>query len=232
VNLNINTDVQEQIINNTTRSDLVLKYPININYQKTFLKRFIEYLEEQGSVIHDSLYEEYCRLVALPCNNVYFKHYSTEKSGKNIILKEDIHLISDGTTGLQTWQASLVLSEWILSNISHFNNKIIVELGSGIGLTGLAISLYCTPKTVYLTDCHPSVLTALCENIKINSGEICQKLGHVDLIIAADVIYDASIFNSLICAVNCFFKNCGADQFILSCTERNTETLSEFLLLI
>nr|XP_015838807.1 PREDICTED: uncharacterized protein LOC103314124 [Tribolium castaneum] len=99
--LDINS--QEQVIENTIRLDQILKYPINLEYQKAFLKHLLQYFERQGSVIHDTLYEEYGRLVALPCSNINFKHYATESGKKDIILKENANLISDGTTGLRTW---------------------------------------------------------------------------------------------------------------------------------
>jgi predicted nicotinamide N-methyase len=264
----LNVELQEQIIKHTIRFEAVLKYPVNINYQKAFVKSLLQYLEKQGSVIQDILYEEYGRLVALQSTTVNFKHYPLENCTRNIILKEDIRLISDGTTGLRTWQAALALSEWVLSNTACFHSKIILELGSGIGLTGLVISMLCTPQAVYLSDCHPSVLTTLCDNISFNinsdgdkngnisvkclperlvdcdkvsvlnlawediSPEFCQRLGHVDQIVAADVVYDNSLFKPLVSAVDNLFNYCGTEQFILSCTERNGETLNAFIQLL
>jgi predicted nicotinamide N-methyase len=264
----LNVELQEQIIKHTIRFEAVLKYPVNINYQKAFVKSLLQYLEKQGSVIQDILYEEYGRLVALQSTTVNFKHYPLENCTRNIILKEDIRLISDGTTGLRTWQAALALSEWILFNTTCFHSKIILELGSGIGLTGLVISMLCTPQAVYLSDCHPSVLTTLCDNISFNinsdgdkngnisvkclperlvdcdkvsvlnlawediSPEFCQRLGHVDQIVAADVVYDNSLFKPLVSAVDNLFNYCGTEQFILSCTERNGETLNAFIQLL
>lgn len=221
------------------------------------------YLEGEKSEIHESLYKEYTRLVALSDSGINFKHYCFKDESKSIILKEDTNLISEGTTGLRTWQASLVLSEWILANRCHFSSKIILELGSGAGLTGLVLLLKCKPDAVYLTDCHPSVLKALCDNVSLNlkskgktycedklllkesinssivkvfdipwedlSADFCQKLGHIDILVAADVVYDKTIFNPLNNAVNCLFENCAIEEFILACTERNSETLEEFL---
>lgn len=103
----LNIDLQEQIIKNTVCLDQNLKYPVSLEYQKAFLKHLLKYLEKQDSVIYDSVYEEYGRLVALPCKNFNFKHYSIQNCKKDIILKENIQLISDGTTGLRTWQVYL-----------------------------------------------------------------------------------------------------------------------------
>ncbi|XP_063918102.1 protein-lysine N-methyltransferase EEF2KMT-like [Zophobas morio] len=165
-------------------------------------------------------------------------------------------------------RAAIALSEWVLANTTHFTAKTVVELGSGTGLVGLVISLLCKPQAVYLSDCHPSVLATLCDNLKLNVGcengkncdllqrfivkecvnscevhvlnlpwedvcrEFCQTLGQVDIVVAADVVYDKTIFEPLISAVECLFKYCSVKQFILSCTERNEDTLEKFLSLI
>lgn len=48
----------------------------------------------------------------------------------------------------------------------------MLELGSGVGLTGLVTILECQPKQYYFTDCHHSVLNILSRNIALN----CQGL--------------------------------------------------------
>lgn len=50
--------------------------------------------------------------------------------------------------------------------------KSVLELGSGVGLTGLVTILECQPKRYYFTDCHHSVLNILSRNITLN----CQDL--------------------------------------------------------
>lgn len=65
-----------------------------------------------------------------------------------------------------------MLSEWILQSKGLFEQKRVLELGSGIGLSGLIVSKECSPESVYLTDCHESVLDLLCENVKLNVNEI------------------------------------------------------------
>lgn len=43
-----------------------------------------------------------------------------------------------------------------------------MELGSGIGFTGIAICKTCHPKAYVFSDCHPAVLQQLAENIRLN----------------------------------------------------------------
>lgn len=49
-------------------------------------------------------------------------------------------------------------------------NSKILELGSGVGLCGIAVSKLCNPQEFICSDCHPAVMNALIQNIKINHG--------------------------------------------------------------
>ena len=44
----------------------------------------------------------------------------------------------------------------------------ILELGAGIGFTGIALCYMCQPKAYHFTDCHTEVLQRLRENVEIN----------------------------------------------------------------
>lgn len=263
---------QEILINKTINSELILQYPLKTDYQKAFIRYFVQKLEKENCEVHEKFYTDYGRLVSNGEDKVeYFKHYLVGSTGKIISLKENINLISEGTTGLRTWQASLALAEWALKNKEFFIQKRILELGSGIGLTGLTISLECDPKHVYLSDCHPSVLQTLCGNIVFNTKEnpddldepvkieldntvvfnkeqksgvnisvlnlpwedvdhsVAEKINNIDLVLAADVVYDSDLFCSLIQALTCISNSCNVQDIVFACTERNPDTLKEFL---
>lgn len=64
------------------------------------------------------------------------------------------------------------------------------------------------------------------------NSEICKDLGAIDKVIAADIVYDTDLFESLMNAIKCLKDYCGVEEFIFSCTERNSETLDEFLTLM
>ncbi|XP_023021187.2 protein-lysine N-methyltransferase EEF2KMT [Leptinotarsa decemlineata] len=274
-------DLQKTLLTKTVNSPLVLECPLEINYQKLYLKHLIQNLEKlqsgalQETVICDELYTAYGRLVALGSSSQCFKHYLLGTDDKVISLQESSNLISDGTTGLRTWQASLALSEWLLQNKSLFTHKTVLELGSGIGLTGLVLARECSAKCVFLTDCHETVLKILRYNVErnlkqysvdevlkdtveilencsrmnhrclyhnskatthvlnlpweeIDEGE-CKKLGTVETIIAADIVYDDELFEPLIKAMKNLAVFSGVEEFIFSCTERNPSTLDTFL---
>lgn len=47
----------------------------------------------------------------------------SQPTGDAVSLAENVALISQGTTGLVTWEAALYLSEWALENTHIFKNK-------------------------------------------------------------------------------------------------------------
>lgn len=65
-----------------------------------------------------------------------------------------------------------MLSDWSLSNKQIFSNKKILELGSGVGFTGITIAKHCGIESMLMTDCHNEVLKTIDENIQINFPSI------------------------------------------------------------
>ncbi|XP_036266591.1 protein-lysine N-methyltransferase EEF2KMT isoform X4 [Pipistrellus kuhlii] len=89
-------------------------------------------------------------------------------SGDSVTLSESLAIISHGTTGLVTWNAALYLAEWAIENPAAFTHRTVLELGSGAGLTGLAICKMCHPRAYVFSDCHSLVLEQLRGNILLN----------------------------------------------------------------
>ncbi|XP_077275759.1 protein-lysine N-methyltransferase EEF2KMT [Temnothorax americanus] len=169
-NCGFDLDVQKQILDNTINNNLIKRYPIKTSYQKSFLKLLMQEIEEDGNEIHDDLYAAYCRLISLPDEeSVHYRHFLVENGTLSCItLKESINLISEGTTGLCSWQGAVVLSQWCAENKGQFFGKNVLELGCGVGLTGMSVISVCSPKQYVFSDCHPTVLGMLCENVKLN----------------------------------------------------------------
>lgn len=46
--------------------------------------------------------------------------------------------------------------------------RTVLELGSGVGLTGVALCRSCSPSRYVFSDCHPSVLQRLRDNVRLN----------------------------------------------------------------
>uniref|UniRef100_A0A8C0MJU7 Eukaryotic elongation factor 2 lysine methyltransferase n=2 Tax=Canis lupus familiaris TaxID=9615 RepID=A0A8C0MJU7_CANLF len=89
-------------------------------------------------------------------------------SGDSVTLSESTAIISHGTTGLVTWDAALYLAEWAIQNPAAFAHRTVLELGSGAGLTGLAICKTCCPSAYVFSDYHSCVLEQLRGNVLLN----------------------------------------------------------------
>ena len=61
-----------------------------------------------------------------------------------------------------------MLADWVLNNKNIFENKTVLELGSGVGFTGITVGKLTNVKSLLLTDCHYDVLKTINKNIEIN----------------------------------------------------------------
>lgn len=163
------------MLNQTVRLAILEKYPLQQKYLIRFLRYIIDRLESQHIEIHDDLYSVFCsyqndHLMASNLTEFSFKHYRIHCDGldETITLKENHNKISEGTTGLNVWEAALVLCEWSMLHRSSIDGKHVIELGSGTGLSGLVIGKCCRPQSITLTDGNDKVLDYLRTNVSIN----------------------------------------------------------------
>ncbi|CAE1280601.1 EEF2KMT [Acanthosepion pharaonis] len=166
----VGPDTQRKVLTATVTSPLCEKYPPSLSYQRSFMKHFVHKLETCDAEICDEVYEAYTDILSQKeeeDDTLCYKTYSLPYS-KTVSLQESVHLVAQGTTGLSTWQAAQHLAEWAIENIDVFQNKKILELGSGLGLTGIVICKHCLPAHFCFTDCHPQVLYLLSKNIELN----------------------------------------------------------------
>jgi len=183
-------------------------------------------------------------------DNTWWKTYSLDKECNNVIkLLEDKSMISKGTTGLRTWEASLRLAEYFIQNPELCRGKRIIELGAGIGL----LSLVCAKlgaKAVNATDVNPDVIERLHLNIETNKNILnkenlviprAEKLDwneknidmtlykDLDLIICADVIYNPENIEPLVNILSQFLKAIPFITIILCNPLRQQSTYDLFL---
>ena len=131
----------------------------------------------------------------------------------------------DDTTGYGIWSASLVLAQWLVSSSSSsvmdWQDKRVLELGSGLGLCGI-LAHRLGAAQVIMTDGDTDVLRQLRSNLPLNDIIIqeheeqlsCHQLlwgqsssqaflqhycanQPVDLILASDVIYTPVVIRPL-----------------------------------
>ncbi|RZF34483.1 hypothetical protein LSTR_LSTR011725 [Laodelphax striatellus] len=264
---------QVKLLERTVNHSLVKKYPLKLSYQQYFLKLILKKLEQRGIEVCDQLYQKYVDLLNKDDNeegtgSYQYKHYRLPNN-EYITLSEKTSIISDGTTGLCSWQGARALTNWLWENKSFIKGKNILELGSGIGLAGLSLLSFCDPSNFYFSDCHSEVLKQLLTNVKLNL-ERCEDAGQdcgsamiedsnlifwktmhrgidvrilnlpwesvvddkpnirPDVIMASDVVYDSSLFGSLIDTLVYFLKQ-GTYCAIFVCTVRNETTLESFI---
>lgn len=169
--INLDWDSQENLINQTVLHPQNQTFPLKTDYQIAFLKHCIQELEKNNTEeIHDVIYEQLAtKLNQENSEEFSFKHYFIDDCKELITIKESNSLIRDGTTGLRLWPASLALAKFIMQNKETFDDKSILELGSGAtGFIGLVLMKTCRPKKVLLSDCHDSVLQTLITNVNLN----------------------------------------------------------------
>ena len=76
----------------------------------------------------------------------------------------------DDTTGLGLWPAAVLAARWAAGELREaLRGKVVIELGCGCGLPGLAAARYSSPSAVHLTDVNPSTLQNAAHNVQINS---------------------------------------------------------------
>uniref|UniRef100_A0A3B4FQR7 Eukaryotic elongation factor 2 lysine methyltransferase n=1 Tax=Pundamilia nyererei TaxID=303518 RepID=A0A3B4FQR7_9CICH len=228
---------------------LCRKFPPSVRYRRLFLSQLIRRLEASGCEPLDELYDALAEVVGAEETMECYKSYLLPAGGA-VSLMENIALISEGTTGLVTWEAALYLAEWALENQQVFTGRTVLELGSGAGLTGIAVCRSCSPKRFIFSDCHSTVLQKLRDNVWLNglseqttpavsvekldwtaiSEEELREIG-ADVIIAADVVYDPDIAGSLAKLLSIVLRCSSAEvlpQVFICSTIRNLETYGGF----
>ncbi|NXJ93194.1 EF2KT methyltransferase, partial [Corythaixoides concolor] len=155
------------ILHKTVLHPLCVKYPPSTKYRRRFLTELIKKHESTAAEPLDELYDTLADILKEEESTHGYKNYLLP-TGEAVTLSESVAIVSGGTTGLVTWDAALHLAEWAIENSVVFSNRTVLELGSGIGFTGIAICKTCSPKTYIFSDYHHCVLKQLTENIRLN----------------------------------------------------------------
>ncbi|XP_077172621.1 protein-lysine N-methyltransferase EEF2KMT isoform X2 [Paroedura picta] len=155
------------ILQKTVLHPLCLKYPPSVKYRRRFLSELVQKHERTAAEPLDELYEALGSVFNTEASTHCHKSYILP-SGDAVTVRENVAVISQGTTGLVTWDAGLYLAEWALEHPLVFTDRKILEFGSGTGLTGITICKSCLPRAYTFSDHHRGVLEELSENIRLN----------------------------------------------------------------
>ncbi|XP_037363538.1 protein-lysine N-methyltransferase EEF2KMT isoform X2 [Talpa occidentalis] len=155
------------ILQKTVKHPLCVKHPPSVRYARAFLSELIRKHEAVPTEPLDELYEALAEVLRAKETTQCHRSYLLP-SGDSVTLSESTAIVSHGTTGLVTWNAALYLAEWAIENPAAFAHRTVLELGSGAGLTGLAICKTCHPSAYIFSDCHSRVLEQLQGNVLLN----------------------------------------------------------------
>lgn len=157
----------------------------------------------------------------------FIKQDGGEKSTLNVRFDKDGDLIRDdgseeeikfqikhkiesnlAQVAYQIWRGAFFLADFAIQNRHLFEQKTILEIGSGSGLTSIAVDKICRTKLVKCSDL-PEFQTVLTENISLNNSK-CQALPldltnigketkfNFDICLGADIIYDNDLTDAVI----------------------------------
>uniref|UniRef100_A0A665T1H7 Protein-lysine N-methyltransferase EEF2KMT-like n=1 Tax=Echeneis naucrates TaxID=173247 RepID=A0A665T1H7_ECHNA len=219
------------------------KFPPSVRYRRLFLSELIRRQEAAGCEPLDQLYDALAEVVGAEDTAECYKSYFLP-CGDAVSLLESVALISEGTTGLVTWEAALHLAEWC-SVVSLL--RTVLELGSGVGLTGVTVCRSCGPQRFVFSDGHSSVLQKLRANVQLNglseqtapvvtveeldwtaaTEEQLERIG-ADTVIAADVVYDPDVMGGLVKLLSKVLSSSSPPDVLICSTIRNPETYSAF----
>ncbi|WP_430462994.1 class I SAM-dependent methyltransferase [Thalassolituus sp. LLYu03] len=92
------------------------------------------------------------------------------------------------------WAGGQALAAWIRRNPQAVAGKRVLDFGCGSGIAGIAAGL-AGAREVWMADLDSNALTAACENARLNGIDVQCVEGdwpEVDVLLAADVLYDIS----------------------------------------
>ncbi|XP_054616085.1 protein-lysine N-methyltransferase EEF2KMT isoform X1 [Dunckerocampus dactyliophorus] len=261
------------VLKQTCLHALCKKFPPSVRYRKLFLVELIRRVEAADCEPLDELYDSLAEVVSaqeaaegyrtfllVPHTHTHILgdiiesahvEFVLQPCGGTVSLLENLALISEGTTGLVTWEAAHYLAEWALDHPQTFAGRKVLELGSGVGFTGVTVCRSCGPSKYVFSDGHSSVLQRLEDNVRLNgllqeetppevsvekldwsdvTEERLDAIG-ADVVIAADVAYDPDVVAVLVQLLSRILRRkCGRvlpEVFICS-TVRNRQTYDGF----
>eukprot|EP01062_Namystynia_karyoxenos_P078090 TRINITY_DN7992_c0_g1_i1.p1 TRINITY_DN7992_c0_g1~~TRINITY_DN7992_c0_g1_i1.p1 ORF type:complete len:373 (+),score=76.36 TRINITY_DN7992_c0_g1_i1:68-1186(+) len=166
--------VQEFFVREVLRDPLLQQYAPQNGYPYRVAKRVFGAVEGAGAAAADSLVEELLRLqpaagtasgaagaeAVAPFYRLYDLPGASESGPVALRVWPDFSQV-----GLALWPAGFALAEWLLARPTDFAGARVVELGSGVGLTGMVLARSCGAASVLLTDYLTTVTANCAENL-------------------------------------------------------------------
>ena len=207
--------------------DISLRYPPSVDWQLSVLKKATLLAEQDGEVVEDSFAEHFLKLsthtveaCGEACGIVspwFYKTFSYASADDRHVTLRVNASISAGATGCAIWEAGVIMASLFVSphTARLFDGRACLELGSGAGLAAVCMARSSLAKLI-LSDGNADSLDNLKHNLQLNSvtaecvafdweqatkEEIESLACKVDLVVAADILYDPCTIPSLIPAL-------------------------------
>ncbi|XP_060945773.1 protein-lysine N-methyltransferase EEF2KMT-like [Limanda limanda] len=110
------------ILKQTCLHSLCTKFPPSVKYRRLFISELIRQQEAAGCDPLDELYDALAKVLGAEDTPDCYKSYLLP-CGDSVSLLENVALISEGTTGLVTWESALYLAEWALDHQQAFTGR-------------------------------------------------------------------------------------------------------------
>lgn len=215
-------------------------------------------LEATGADVDDDLASELMTFLShsqmgdsLQSDDLHHVSYSVhdcEKSSEETVVTCRVTAVFN-EVGLKIWEAGWFLAEYILAYPEFFRDRCVLELGAGVGFSGLVLAACTRPRRVLLSDYAPNVMQNLRYNVEINSSKYRCPVDVVtldwdtwqpseqgdelqpDILLAGDCVYDIASFPSLVRVLHAFMDMPSERQrmAIFASTIRNQTTFQAFL---
>lgn len=246
---------QQRFLDSILRNSYSQKYPPSAKYTARILKLLIDALGSNYEVLEE-LMEMYFELSTTKpvadgsIRNVIYKTWLLDCEGlenESVTIRMADQLDS---VGLTSWRAGFTLADFISANPELMRGKQCLELGSGVGLTGIVFAKLNLAKRLVLSDYTTEVLNNMRSNIELNgvpSVEAIQLDWDLledpstdpyelvpftpDILMAADCVYDTVLSEKLASVLSHFLKRPDAKEAVayIASTVRNPTTFQYFL---
>jgi protein-lysine N-methyltransferase EEF2KMT len=126
--------------------------------------------------------------------------------------------------GLKIWEAGFFLAEYVLAHGDLFTGRSVLELGAGVGITGIIVAKCVRLSRLVMSDYAPKVLLNQRYNTELNEPYVCpvdvdiidweswdpheakRKTSYIrpDVLLAGDCVYDVAAFPPLVRVLQTF----------------------------
>lgn len=257
---------QEAFVKNVLDHPTTQRFPPSPRYQQKVVRELVARAEAEAlPELSDALFERLADLNAQPPETAGYLTFALpclQLAGSELVLPLRMHA-HHNEVGLRMWEAGFLLTDLVLRQPDLVRGRRVVELGAGLGLTGIAAACCSGAARVTLTDCAQQVLANLEHNAFLAAQQLADACPQadlaassplhvaaldwldggphavgvcdcaVDVILAADVIYDVAFVPALVQVIAALLATPSSDHrpqvALVAATERNVATLAVFL---